>query len=303
VIVGIDTLSKVKVLKTSEKLRADICRESVRRRQVRRGAELRVRTPSPSGHCSGAAGPTPIPAKHEGDRTSVPRHYMWCVRRILVLVRLPLTLTHPVHHWLYFIAGILHRDLSPNNIICRYKTEGGKQEVYGVLMDFNLSSWKAALKGDYTMTSQQQTGTPPYMAQELMVGKSPTHLYRHDLESLFYVMLLTATRHSIGIPEGWMKPRLVMREAPEPKDLPFYHWFDQCNYNTLGSLKASFLLNEQPIRPSPDFQDFQEWLVDLQHCFTLGARPVVPVWYITGTLQGHGQSNSIIPIQYTAGTS
>jgi hypothetical protein len=101
-------------------------------------------------------------------------------------------------------------------------------------MDFDLSSWKAALKGHYTMTSQQRTGTLPYMAQELLVGTSRTHLYRHDLESLFYVMLLTTTRHSIGIPEGRKEPRLVMREASEPQDLPFYVWFDQCNYHMLG---------------------------------------------------------------------
>ena len=35
---------------------------------------------------------------------------------------------------------------------------------------------------------------------------------------------------------------------------------------------------------------------------TLGARPGVLTWYIMGTLQGHGQSNCIIPTWYTAGT-
>ena len=158
--------------------------------------------------------------------------------------------------------------------MCRYKIEEGEQKVYGVLMDFDLSSWKKDLEGDYTMTSQQRTGTPPYMAQELLLGASRTHLYRHDLESLFYVMLLTATRHSIGIPEGKTHCRLVMREERGKKiqfdKLPFYDWFDQCNYKILGSLKVSFLLCKQPINLSPDFKDFKVWLERLQSCFTNG---------------------------------
>ena len=154
--------------------------------------------------------------------------------------------------------------------MCRYKIEDGERKVYGVLMDFDLSSWTAALNGEYKITSQQRTGTPPYMAQELLKGTSRKHLYRHDLESLFYVMLLTTTRHTIGIPKGWSKPRLVMREVSEPKELPFYDWFDQCNYNTLGSLKGSFLLDETPINLSSDFQDFREWIEDLQGCFAAG---------------------------------
>ena len=169
--------------------------------------------------------------------------------------------------------------------MCRYKTEEGERKVYGVLMDFDLSSWTAALNGEYKITSQQRTGTPPYMAQELLKGTSPKHLYRHDLESLFYVMLLTTTRHTIGIPKGWSKPRLVMREVSEPKELPFYYWFDQCNYYLLGSSKASFLLDEAPIDLSSDFQDFREWLKVLQNRFAEGfkSRPStqdLPDWGI-----------------------
>lgn len=154
--------------------------------------------------------------------------------------------------------------------MCRYKTQDGKREVYGVLMDFDLSSWKEAPKGDDTRTPQERSGTPPYMARDLLMGISRTHLYRHDLESLFYVMLLTATRHSIGIPEGWKWRRLVTREVSEYQKLPFYDWFDQSNYETLGALKGAFFYGMMPIDLSPDFQDFGEWLEDLQHCFAQG---------------------------------
>ena len=219
------------------------------------------------------------------------------------------------------VPGILHRDLSPNNIMCRYKIEDGKRKVYGVLMDFDLSSWKKDLKSDYTITSQQRTGTPPYMAQELLLGINRPHLYRHDLESLFYVMLLTATRHSIGIPEGKQESRLVMRREGGEKiqfdKLPFHKWFGQCDYETLGSLKGSFFLFEQSINLSPGFKDFKKWLEHLRSCFAKGfksrpgaqqeplpwttAEPVADV-FDEETLGGHITYNAVVtPGPYLTG--
>ena len=154
--------------------------------------------------------------------------------------------------------------------------EGEERKVYGVLMDSDLSSWKKDLEGDYTITSQQRTGIPPYMAQELLKGTSRTHMYRHDLESLFHAMLLTTTRHSIGIPEGKTEHRLVMREMkaeegkPQSKKLPFHNWFDQCDYDMLGSFKRSFLTFKEPIDSSPDSKDFKKWLEKVQKCFANG---------------------------------
>ena len=57
--------------------------------------------------------------------------------------------------------------------MCRITEEmnaEGKTErkVYGVLTDYDLSSWAEEMKSSYTKTSQQRTGTPPYMAQELL---------------------------------------------------------------------------------------------------------------------------------------
>ena len=54
-----------------------------------------------------------------------------------------------------------------------------------MLTDYDLSSWTASLKTDCTKTS--------YMTQELLMGRSDIH--RHDIESPFYVMLLTCARH------------------------------------------------------------------------------------------------------------
>ena len=191
--------------------------------------------------------------------------------------------THPalVHRWLFDIPGILHRDLSPNNIMCRFIEEmnaSGKLErkVYGVLTDYDLSSWKEALENDYTRTSQQRTGTPPYMAQELLKGMSTTHLYRHDLESLFYIMLLTTTRHTIDPTKGGV----VMREGTRP----YQEWFDEQRYNALGSFKGDSLSVQRPIDLSPAFQVFRPWLRDVRSDFSRGftykesCMTDVPLW-------------------------
>ncbi|KAF9789753.1 hypothetical protein BJ322DRAFT_1105614 [Thelephora terrestris] len=178
-----------------------------------------------------------------------------------------------VHRWLHDHPGILHRDPSPNNIMCRIiekpnATGEPSRKVYGVLTDYDLSSWTVRLKNDYTKTSQQRTGTPPYMAQELLDGTSATHLYRHDLESLFYVMLLTCGRHElanekVGSTTG---RRMVMRGGYRP----YKGWFNQKDYGILGNEKSSFFTRSKPIELSPCFEDFRAWLQPLLFQFADG---------------------------------
>ncbi|KAJ3850795.1 hypothetical protein EV368DRAFT_84189 [Lentinula lateritia] len=66
---------------------------------------------------------------------------------------------------------------------------------YGVLNDWDLAMWLD--KRDGISTSQVRTGSHPYMAHEqhLPDWEGP-HQYRHDVESLFYVILLLATLFS-----------------------------------------------------------------------------------------------------------
>jgi hypothetical protein len=72
--------------------------------------------------------------------------------------------------------------------IAMEKTKAGVLEegIYGVLTDFDLTSWRRDLDKDYTKTSQQMTGTPPYMAHGFLDGSEPLHLYRHDMKSLLH---------------------------------------------------------------------------------------------------------------------
>ena len=142
---------------------------------------------------------------------------------------------------------------------------GGK--VYGVLTDYDLSSWKAKMNADYTKTSQHRTGTPPYMAQELLKGTSPIHLYRHDVESLFYIMLLTGARRTIGIPKGQNEPQVMMRESTE---LPFQNWYNESRLHDLGIFKKAFFTDKNAFELSEEFEDFRPWLRDLQQSFHEG---------------------------------
>jgi len=126
------------------------------------------------------------------------------------------------HRWLYEQVGILHRDLSLNNIMYRILKEEDAgvtvEKVYGMLTDYDLSSWTASLTPDYTKTSQQRTGTPPFMAHGLLKGTDKLHLYRHDVESIFHIMLILATQYEIQAPKegkgGGVRARQGLKELP-----------------------------------------------------------------------------------------
>ena len=190
-------------------------------------------------------------------------------------------------------------------------------KVHGVLADYDLSSWTRDLKSDYTKTSEQRTGTPPYMAHELLTGTSPLHLYRHDIESLFNIVLLMGARHTIGTPKGEEKPRVIMRGS---RALPYEKWFNETCYLTLGLHKGALFSQMQTIQLSPVFEDFRPWLEDLQSCFSDGfkqkpyatnKRPL-PSWrtpakstaaqFDDETLGGHITYATVItPIPYLTG--
>ena len=140
-------------------------------------------------------------------------------------------------------AGILHRDLSLSNIMYRFIWEeneaGVIEKVCGVLTDFDLASWTDDLKKDHTKTSQQRTRTPPFMAHDLLDGSDALHLYRHDLESLFYVMLILATHYEIQHPTEEGEGGLRMRQGLE--ELPYENKCGSINHHTGVSLPISAL--------------------------------------------------------------
>ena len=88
----------------------------------------------------------------------------------------------------------MHRDISHSNVMYRTLQNG---KVVGVLNDFDLAS-VVSEENPKILTSTRHIGTKPFMAIDLLSDEPVTHLYRHDLESLLWVMVW----------HGRMKPSL-----------------------------------------------------------------------------------------------
>jgi hypothetical protein len=194
-----------------------------------------------------------------------------CSTCISFALSLPSIYTALVHRWLHDWAKILHRDLSLNNIMWRIIKElnaaGVKEDkVCGVLTDYDLSS--RTMGSDYTKTSEQRTGTPPYMAFGLLDGTDDLHLYRHDVESLFYIILILAAHNDIQAPgEEGKKGGVHMRQGK----LPYRKWFDQPLYEDLAAFKSNFF-SVDTLDLSPSFEGFRVWLKHLRRSFYRGFR-------------------------------
>ena len=194
-------------------------------------------------------------------------------------------------------AGILQRDLSLGNIMYRIvkKKKKGVVEktIYGVLTDFDLASWREDLKTDRMKTSQQRTGTPPYMAYGLLNGKDAVHLYRHDMESLFCIMLILATHYEIKAPdegnEGGIRPR--------NGKLPYQRWFNEPLYEDLASLKRDSFSDLTPHNLSPGFEDFRSWLWNLHLTFRRGIREKEIHEELADVQQGQGSGSENEAVQ------
>ena len=147
-----------------------------------------------------------------------------------------------------------------------------EKRVCGVLTDYDLSSWTEHLKKDNTRTSEHRTGTPPYMAIELLKGTNSTHLYRYDLESLLYVMLVTCCRDTFGFVKDKTTKRATGSVITLGKRPPFRDWFGEHGYHTLGNIKAGFFSAMEAIELPSIFKDFYPWLSDVQFQFSAGFR-------------------------------
>ena len=110
------------------------------------------------------------------------------------------------------------------------------------------------------------------MAFELLQGTSTTCLYRHDLESLFCMVLLVAAQHTTtpteGGPNTEPKCRVVMQEVV----LQYRKWFDTQDHETLVSIKESFFSSKRKrsIELPPTFKAFRPWLKEVRRKFAKG---------------------------------
>ncbi|KAF5349415.1 hypothetical protein D9757_013113 [Collybiopsis confluens] len=147
-----------------------------------------------------------------------------------------------IHRWLYQQPKILHRNLSMANIM--FHREG--EEVYGVLNDFDLSSFRSRMDKD--STSKHRTGTKPFMAHNLLDTEwDKGHLYRHDLESLFYIIVIVSCHYS--------------GPTTRASSLPFKRWFDEVD-RIICAFKFYFLQSDYTHLPVQTYFDgFTQWLL------------------------------------------
>jgi len=162
--------------------------------------------------------------------SSVCNHICSFARWFIVLVQ--------GYQWLFEVPKILHRDISLNNLMIR--KEGAN--VYSVLNDLDL-----IVDADIQSASSKQcTGTKPFIAIDLLRPDPPVHMYHHDLESMFYILV-------------WIT--LYFHDGEEITDAPLQEWADQCGM-TLVDKKHLFILSEPPL-PTPEFDPLGHWVVSL----------------------------------------
>jgi serine/threonine protein kinase len=107
-------------------------------------------------------------------------------------------------------AGIIHRDVSPRNIIASTDTDGNSRYV---LLDFGIAKLDGLANRTLGMV-----GTPRYMAPEQMRGRA---VPQSDMFSLGAILwwALTAEKYMAGTDEltGLLSRQLDQREPPDPR--------------------------------------------------------------------------------------
>lgn len=103
-------------------------------------------------------------------------------------------------------AGVLHRDLSENNLMFALKRvkKDNTREVDGIVNDWDMACTLNDEGNFEVSTATHRTGTLPFMSPDLLVPTPPRHYYRHDLESFVWILLNAMVRYDL--PNGIRRP-------------------------------------------------------------------------------------------------
>ena len=124
------------------------------------------------------------------------------------------------------------------------RKEGGN--VYAILIDLDL----AVNVDAQSPSSKHRMGTKPFTAIDLLSEESTEHLHRHDLESLFYVVVWITSRFQDG------------KEIP---NTPLQGWAEGKHQRVVDS-KSAFLSTLAPL-PTKGFASFGRHIYRLRRMF------------------------------------
>ncbi|KAG6833637.1 hypothetical protein H0H93_013132 [Arthromyces matolae] len=100
------------------------------------------------------------------------------------------------HYHAYQKERMPHLELRESSLMFKY---GPNSNVRGVLNDWDIASDVDNSVKSQLLNTTRCTGTIPFMARDLLVGGTPPpHLYRHDLESFFYIFVWAAINRDFG---------------------------------------------------------------------------------------------------------
>jgi len=155
-------------------------------------------------------------------------------------------------------------------------------QSWGILNDFDMAT-EITAGVPHSTNSHHRTGTLPFMARELLGVINPEHLYRHDLESFFYILIWAVVHYDFKKHDRSNKVRKCLVRWVSPA--------------TAKSAKAElysgdYFLDELAPSVRPAFKGlWDDWIVPLREMFRKafswcdGAR-IEKIPYNVNTLDG-----------------
>jgi hypothetical protein len=130
--------------------------------------------------------------------------------------------------------------------------------ICGVLIDYDL--FIKLDRQDRGPSSKQRMGTRPFMAADLLDPTPREHLYRHDLESLLYVIVVLIYRS---------QDKTLKKEDEKFDSFPaLKDWFTLAPAQRLDK-KLAFFLTELPPAP-PAFEELRLLVAKMRRMFRQG---------------------------------
>ncbi|KAF8587455.1 hypothetical protein K439DRAFT_1630751, partial [Ramaria rubella] len=162
------------------------------------------------------------------------------------------------HHNLYKVAGILHRDIKPGNIVIN---PDGDESNRGILIDFDHAI-RVADQSAYSM--KRKIGTHLFMSRNALEGIKP-QTYLDDLESFYYVLVYISLLYR---GPGWILPSALHNKRGflairfKGKVSP---WLVENLHSVFFQIILRWLIAQENEQPPPNVDDTEVYATMLSH--------------------------------------